>query len=115
MTKRMRDDDAMSLPMPTERMAPPQRQPWWESRENLIILVQWLAHDMGESGHSVAYAVSKPWHYEDQFRRAIRQELERRENERKAAIDAKKERATWTEEQWEEWFDAAQNDEIDAQ
>jgi hypothetical protein len=42
---------------------------WHESHDNLVTLTAWMA-DNGHNAAEVAYAVEKPWKFEDLFRQA---------------------------------------------
>jgi hypothetical protein len=44
--------------------------PWYTDYDNIILLVRWLA-DQHESADECAYAVEKPWKYEDAFNDAV--------------------------------------------
>jgi hypothetical protein len=48
-------------------------QNWWDDHDNLVTLCNWLAEN-GRSGGEVAYAVEKPWKYEDEFNEATKEE-----------------------------------------
>jgi hypothetical protein len=42
---------------------------WHESHDNIVLLVQWMAHD-GQSAYNVADAVEKPWKFLDEYKMA---------------------------------------------
>jgi hypothetical protein len=42
---------------------------WWDASDNMVTLTAWMA-DNGYSAKDVAYAVEKPWKYEDEFKTA---------------------------------------------
>lgn len=52
---------------------------WWKNHDNLITLCNWLAKN-GRSGGEVAYAVEKPWKYEEEFNEAQADEARARRN-----------------------------------
>jgi hypothetical protein len=42
---------------------------WWSDYDNIILLTRYLA-DRGDPAEEVAYAVEKPWKYEEEFESA---------------------------------------------
>lgn len=44
--------------------------PWYVDHANIVVLARWMA-DNGYTAEDVAYAVEKPWKYEDEFDKAI--------------------------------------------
>jgi hypothetical protein len=55
-------------PDPADRVEPN----WWRDHDNVATLASYLA-DHGFTAHDVAYAVEKPWKFEDEYREALRQ------------------------------------------
>jgi hypothetical protein len=43
---------------------------WWMDHTNLVTLTSWLA-DNGWDASEVAYAVEKPWKYEEEWKAAV--------------------------------------------
>lgn len=46
---------------------------WWSDYRNIIRLTRWMADEGGWSAEDIAYAVEKPWKYEDEFRLAVKE------------------------------------------
>ncbi len=42
---------------------------WFQVHDNLVTLTRWMA-DNGYTADDLAYAVEKPWKYEDEWRQA---------------------------------------------
>lgn len=49
---------------------------WWDDHSNLVTLTSWMADQDAYSAHDIAYAVEKPWKYEEEYREAVA-EIER--------------------------------------
>jgi hypothetical protein len=47
---------------------------WHEVHSNLVTLTAWMA-EHGYSAEAIAYAVEKPWKYEDEFKAARQDEI----------------------------------------
>lgn len=56
---------------------------WYMNHDNIVTLIQWMAdsEEMSYSKQDIAYAVEKPWKYEEEFRTAERKASEDRERE----------------------------------
>jgi hypothetical protein len=50
------------------------KSPWFGDHSNIVTLVSYMA-DNGYNAQDIAYAVEKPWKYEDVFLSAIAEEL----------------------------------------
>lgn len=50
-----------------EWLNPPTK--WYDEHSNLVLLAHYLA-DQGENADTVAYAMEKPWKFEDEFNKA---------------------------------------------
>lgn len=46
------------------------KNPWFADHSNIVTLTSYLA-DHGYSANDVAYAVEKPWKFEDEFLEAV--------------------------------------------
>jgi hypothetical protein len=53
-------------------MTPDLDPKWFTVHDNLVLLVHYLV-EQGESAAVVAYAVEKPWYFEDEFEAALEQ------------------------------------------
>ena len=57
----------------TETRGMTAEEPWWQDRENLALLLQWMASADSEGSWNMsdaAYAVEKPWKYADEYAKA---------------------------------------------
>ena len=44
---------------------------WFEKYTNIVLLTAWMAQNFHEA-EAVAYAVEKPWKFENEFRQAVK-------------------------------------------
>jgi hypothetical protein len=65
------EDSGFVAEVGAPRVVRPER--WWRDHDNLVLLTAWLAEN-GRSGGEVAYAVEKPWKYEDEFDEAAKEQ-----------------------------------------
>lgn len=49
---------------------------WFTDHANIVILTSWMAREEAFNKEDMAYAVEKPWKYEEEFKEAVA-EIER--------------------------------------
>lgn len=46
-------------------------QRWFENRDNIVLVAEFLVRDRGVSAEDLLYFIEKPWKYEDEYFAAL--------------------------------------------